>query len=92
MQRSVVGNQEVTVMLDYDYVAAIGSGQDFVCKDVMRPTLRHLPVERHVTPEEFEDLMLLQELDKKGRVPGAIVCELAEALAYIKALADEDDG
>ncbi len=41
--------------------------------------------------EDFEDLMLLRELDKKGRVPGAIVCELAEALAYIKTLADEDD-
>jgi hypothetical protein len=41
--------------------------------------------------EDFEDLMLLRELDKKGRVPGAIVCELAEALAYIKALADEDN-
>jgi hypothetical protein len=35
--------------------------------------------------------MLLRELDKKGRVRGAIVCELTEALAYIKALADEDD-
>ncbi len=41
--------------------------------------------------EDFEDLMLLQECDARGRVPGAIVCELAEALAYIKALADEDD-
>ena len=42
--------------------------------------------------EDFEDLMLLRELDARGRVPGAIVGELAEALAYIKALADEDDG
>jgi HD domain len=41
--------------------------------------------------EEFEDLMLLRELDKRGRVPGAIVCELAEALDYIMALAAEDD-
>jgi predicted HD phosphohydrolase len=41
--------------------------------------------------EDFEDIMLLRELDKKGRVPGAIVPELAEALAYIKNLADEDE-
>ncbi len=41
--------------------------------------------------EEFEDLMLLRELDSRGRVPGAFVCEVAEALAFIKALADEAD-
>jgi len=41
--------------------------------------------------EEFEDLMLLRELDQRGRVPGAIVCELAEALEYIRSLEDEDD-
>ena len=41
--------------------------------------------------EDFEDLMLLRELDKRGRVPGACVCELAEALAYIKKLADENE-
>ncbi len=41
--------------------------------------------------EDFEDIMLLRELDRKGRVPGEIVCELADALAYIKALADEND-
>ncbi len=41
--------------------------------------------------EEFDDLMLLRELDSRGRVPGAIVCELAEALDVIRRLADEDD-
>ncbi len=41
--------------------------------------------------EDFEDLMLLQECDRKGRIPGAIVCELAEALDYIRKLAEEDD-
>ncbi len=41
--------------------------------------------------EEFEDLMLLRELDTRGRVPGAIVRELAEALDYIRTLADESD-
>ena len=39
--------------------------------------------------EEFDDLMLLRELDSQGRVPGAVVCELSEALKYIKELADE---
>jgi len=41
--------------------------------------------------EEFEDLMLLRELDSKGRQPGAIVCELEDALEYIRDLADEYD-
>jgi hypothetical protein len=35
--------------------------------------------------------MLLRELDSKGRQPGAIVCELEEALEYIRDLADEYD-
>lgn len=34
--------------------------------------------------EDFEDLMLLRELDNKGRVPGAPVCEVSEALDYIR--------
>jgi hypothetical protein len=41
--------------------------------------------------EEFDDIMLLRELDLRGRVRGAIVCELSEALDYIRSL-DEDDG
>ena len=40
---------------------------------------------------EFEDLMLLQELDKRGRVPGAFVCELEEALDVIRELAQESE-
>ena len=39
--------------------------------------------------EEFKDLMLLRELDSRGRQPGAIVCELDEALEYIRGLAEE---
>ena len=35
--------------------------------------------------------MLLRELDSRGRVPGAIVCELAEALDFIRTLAEESD-
>jgi hypothetical protein len=41
--------------------------------------------------EEFEDIMLLRELDSRGRQPGAVVCELAEALEYIRELEDEAD-
>src|SRR4051794_18879789 len=41
--------------------------------------------------EDFEDLMLLRELDSKGRQPGAVVCEVSEALEYIRQMADEDD-
>ncbi len=41
--------------------------------------------------EEFEDLLLLRELDKRGRQPGAVVCELEEALEFIKVLAAECD-
>ncbi len=41
--------------------------------------------------EEFDDVMLLNECDRRGRVPGAFVRELSEALAYIKELAQVDD-
>ncbi len=41
--------------------------------------------------EEFEDIMLLRELDCRGRQPGAVVCELAEALEYIRALEEESN-
>jgi hypothetical protein len=41
--------------------------------------------------EEFEDIMFLRELDLRGRQPGAIVCELAEALDYIRGLDEFDE-
>jgi hypothetical protein len=41
--------------------------------------------------EHFDDLMLLRELDSQGRVPGAIVCELSEALDDLRELAGESD-
>jgi len=34
--------------------------------------------------------MLLNELDRRGRVPGAAVCELEEALALIRELAEQE--
>ncbi len=41
--------------------------------------------------EEFDDLMLLRDLDNRGRVPGAVVCELSEALDYIRDLETEHE-
>ena len=35
---------------------------------------------------DFDDLMLLRELDDAGRVPGAIVGTVDEALDYLKEL------
>ena len=42
--------------------------------------------------EYYDDLMLLNELDRRGRVPGAAVCELEEALALIRELAEQEQG
>lgn len=45
--------------------------------------------------EAIEDLLLLGRLDREGRVPGAPVPTVGEALAYLKGLEDEsylDDG
>jgi len=40
--------------------------------------------------EHFDDLMLLNDLDRRGRVRGAFVCELEEAFDVIRALAEAD--
>src|SRR5262249_24447058 len=43
--------------------------------------------------EDFEDLMLLNQLDRRGRVRGAVVPEVAEALDYVRGLEREfEDG
>jgi hypothetical protein len=36
--------------------------------------------------EDFEDLLLLRECDVAGRVSGAIVCTVDEALDYLREL------
>jgi predicted nucleotidyltransferase len=41
---------------------------------------------------DFEDLMLLREVDDRGRVSGAIVGTVDEALDYLKELARENEG
>ncbi len=50
----------------------------------MRQELRASP--------DFDDLMLLRELDDKGRVPGAIVGTVDEALDYLKELERSNEG
>jgi predicted nucleotidyltransferase/predicted HD phosphohydrolase len=52
------------------------------------PALRR---ELHSSPD-FEDLMLLRELDDQGRVPGAVVPTLDEALDYLKELERSNNG
>ena len=42
--------------------------------------------------EDFEDLMLLRELDTAGRVRGAVVGTVDEALDYLKELGRENEG
>jgi hypothetical protein len=44
---------------------------------------------RLAASEDFEDLMLLRELDSAGRVAGADVGTIAEALDYIRSLENE---
>ncbi len=41
-------------------------------------------------PEDLDDLKLLRELDDAGRVPGAPVGTIDEALAYLRGLEQED--
>jgi hypothetical protein len=40
--------------------------------------------------EDFDDLMLLRELDSAGRQRGAVVCTVAEALHYVRSLEEEN--
>lgn len=44
------------------------------------------------TSPDFEDLLLLRELDDAGRVPGAIVGTVDEALGYLKQLEHDNAG
>jgi len=39
--------------------------------------------------EYYDDLMLLNELDRRGRVRGAAVCELDEAIAFLRELSEQ---
>jgi hypothetical protein len=41
---------------------------------------------------DFDDLMLLRRLDDAGRVPGAVVGTVDEALDYLKELERSNNG
>jgi hypothetical protein len=51
--------------------------------------LGHRAKRRLESSENFEDLMLLRELDSAGRRCGAMVCTIREALEYVRSLEDE---
>ena len=53
-------------------------------------TLGHQARIRLQQSEWFDDLMLLHDLDRRGRVRGAFVCELDEALAFLRDLQSEE--
>ena len=52
-------------------------------------TLGHRAKIRLRESEDFDDLMLLRELDTAGRRRGAAVCEVAEALGFIRELSEQ---
>ena len=52
-------------------------------------TLGHRASCRLSKSEDFEDLLLLRDFDERGRVSGAIVGTLDEALEYIRSVANE---
>ena len=53
-------------------------------------TLGHRARGRLAESEDFEDLMLLADLDKKGRRRGVQVCGVEEAVEFVRALAQEN--
>jgi hypothetical protein len=54
-------------------------------------TLGQRAKERLRESEDFEDLMLLRELDTAGRRRGVTVCTVAEALEYLRSLDAENE-
>lgn len=63
--------------------------------DAMALREKRLPLEQRRELEksaDFEDLLLLRDLDDAGRVPGVTVCTLDEALDYLKELERSNSG
>jgi hypothetical protein len=55
-------------------------------------TLGHRQRARLEASEDFEDLMLLRELDDAGRVSGAVVGTVDEAIDYLRELSRSNEG
>ena len=52
-------------------------------------TLGHRAKIRLRESEDFDDLMLLRELDTAVRKRGAAVCDVGEALAFVRELSEQ---
>lgn len=84
----------------YDHVAAAVQALDglvtertnwfiehhMLAQEYKAGTLGHRQRQRLEASDDFEDLMLLRECDDRGRVPGAVVGTVDEALAYLREL------
>lgn len=53
-------------------------------------TLGHRAKLRLQESDDYDDLILLSELDKRGRISGAQVCSMTDALAYLRAMDAEE--
>jgi hypothetical protein len=60
--------------------------------DYRAGTIGHRLKQRLEASPDFDDLMLLRELDDAGRVPGATVGTVDEALDYLKELERSNAG
>lgn len=63
-----------------------------LAQELRAGTLGHRQRTRLESSPDFEDLMLLRELDDKGRVPGAIVGTVDEAIEYLRELSRANEG
>ncbi len=63
-----------------------------VAHDIAAGTAGARCVRRLKESEDFEELMILQRCDRRGRVPGAQAPELEEALDYLRDLSNMCDG
>lgn len=61
-----------------------------LAQELRTGTLGHRQRTRLEASPDFEDLMLLRELDDKGRVPGAIVGTVDEATEYLRELSRQN--
>jgi len=63
-----------------------------LAQELKAGTLGHRQRSRLEASPDFEDLMLLRELDDAGRVPGAIVGTVDEAIEYLRELSRANEG